>query len=159
VDDNRTERTEARVALELGLLTCVHTIAATFPGDVDEYFVQGAPGGEFSVEFSTGNDPYGLDLQLVDAHTKDVVRYLSHGNDLLLSFGRLVFPDSECYGCKSAGGKFLVPSFVLDRDLPELRHQPGEAGCGGHQFGFRAWRAVSALVTAGRLRAGRRSRS
>ncbi|MCC6773291.1 MAG: hypothetical protein IT360_19050 [Gemmatimonadaceae bacterium] len=64
------------------------------PGDVDEYFVQGAPGGEFSVEFSTGNDPYGLDLQLVDAHTKDVVRYLSHGNDLLLSFGRLVFPES-----------------------------------------------------------------
>ena len=31
---------------------------------------------------------------MVDAHTKDVVRYLSHGNDLLLSFGRLVFPDS-----------------------------------------------------------------
>ena len=35
VDDNRTERTQARVALELGALTVVHTIAATFPGDVD----------------------------------------------------------------------------------------------------------------------------
>ena len=35
VDDNRTERTQARVALELGALTAVHTIAAKFPGDVD----------------------------------------------------------------------------------------------------------------------------
>jgi len=35
VDDNRTERTQARVALELGALTTVHTIAAKFPGDVD----------------------------------------------------------------------------------------------------------------------------
>ncbi|HLG33773.1 MAG TPA: hypothetical protein VI757_02750 [Bacteroidia bacterium] len=35
VDDNRTERTETRVALELGNLTVVHTIAAKFPGDVD----------------------------------------------------------------------------------------------------------------------------
>lgn len=35
VDDSRTERTEARVALELGMLTVVHTIAAKFPGDVD----------------------------------------------------------------------------------------------------------------------------
>ncbi|MBK5285011.1 MAG: hypothetical protein JJE25_06380, partial [Bacteroidia bacterium] len=36
VDDNRTERTQARVALELGMLTSVHSIAALFPGDVDE---------------------------------------------------------------------------------------------------------------------------
>ena len=36
VDDNRTERTQARVALELGLLTTVHTIGAKVPGDVDE---------------------------------------------------------------------------------------------------------------------------
>lgn len=35
VDDNRTERTQARIALELGMLTVVHTIAAKFPGDVD----------------------------------------------------------------------------------------------------------------------------
>jgi len=35
VDDNRTERTQARVVLELGALTGVHTIAAKFPGDVD----------------------------------------------------------------------------------------------------------------------------
>ena len=35
VDENRTERTEAREALELGALTVVHTIAAKFPGDVD----------------------------------------------------------------------------------------------------------------------------
>jgi hypothetical protein len=35
VDDNRTERTQARIALELGMLTTVHTIAAKFPGDVD----------------------------------------------------------------------------------------------------------------------------
>jgi hypothetical protein len=35
VDDNRTERSGARVALELGMLTTVHTIAAKFPGDID----------------------------------------------------------------------------------------------------------------------------
>jgi hypothetical protein len=35
VDDNRTERTQAREALELAMLTVVHTIAALFPGDVD----------------------------------------------------------------------------------------------------------------------------
>ncbi len=35
VDDSRTDRTDARVALELGLLTTVHTVAAKFPGDVE----------------------------------------------------------------------------------------------------------------------------
>jgi hypothetical protein len=35
LDDNRTERSESRVALELGMLTTVHTVAAKFPGDVD----------------------------------------------------------------------------------------------------------------------------
>jgi hypothetical protein len=35
VDDTRTERIDSRVALELGMLTVVHTIAAKFPGDVE----------------------------------------------------------------------------------------------------------------------------
>jgi hypothetical protein len=35
VSTNRDERSAARVALELGMLTVVHTIAAKFPGDVD----------------------------------------------------------------------------------------------------------------------------
>lgn len=36
VDANRSERSTNRSALELGLLTTVHTIAATFPGDVQK---------------------------------------------------------------------------------------------------------------------------
>jgi len=35
VDENRTERSLARIALEKGMLTAVHTVAGLFPGDVD----------------------------------------------------------------------------------------------------------------------------
>jgi hypothetical protein len=36
VDDNRTDRTQARIDTELAALTVVHTIASLFPGDVEE---------------------------------------------------------------------------------------------------------------------------
>jgi hypothetical protein len=63
------------------------------PGDVDEFLLQGPAGAEYAVEFATLGDPYGLDLQLVDEVTKDVVSYISVTGPLL-SFGRRVLPPS-----------------------------------------------------------------
>jgi hypothetical protein len=36
LSDNRTERTDARIALELAMLEVIHTIAAAFPGEVEQ---------------------------------------------------------------------------------------------------------------------------
>lgn len=63
------------------------------PGDVDEFLVQGTAGAEYAVEFATLGDPWGLDLQLVDDGTRNVLTYMSV-TGARVSFGRRVLPPS-----------------------------------------------------------------
>lgn len=84
-------------AAELALGDTVSNEGIETPGDVDEFFVHGAPGSEFTALFNAGEATYGLDVQLVDATTKDVLSYTSNQANPgeYTPLGRITLPPSR----------------------------------------------------------------